>query len=343
MAFHFYTDQEIKNILFAYRSLFPEIDSQLAAYWDLGSPPVREWSCLTTNFLTVTPDQVQNFAAKIRESNDRMSAFRPPYSYGAKAFLYREIARKHKVGYSLGICPWTDSLLHETFKQERRSVIIVLGHDWYPIVSDDKSNQLLYPPTKVSQIIDGASPQTRSKYTQAIAPIKNLHCIVLFMNLYPDFREPGPIKVGKIKKPQPSYQSCLDGVAAACRQIRKNYRIECLLSWGSAVWSEARKRLENPRNACASLMGFVSEYEREGRPALLHLDKPTRYYAFAHPSARSNYYSDEITLDNNAQFHASAYKRAVQEICRSLDLNSSTHVRSATYHNQRYPLCHKKM
>jgi hypothetical protein len=58
-----YTDAQVEELLRVYRRLFPRDAgrgwSEVAAYWDFARS--RPWSCLTTDFHTVTPAQISAF------------------------------------------------------------------------------------------------------------------------------------------------------------------------------------------------------------------------------------------------------------------------------------------
>lgn len=96
--------------------------------------------------------------------------------------------KNYKVGFSIGISTWTDFLLKETFDTDKKDILIILGHDWYPIMTDLKS--------KRKDDLDEKHPLKRNakclekNYGKAIPEKLRKNAICLFLNLYPDFRPP---------------------------------------------------------------------------------------------------------------------------------------------------------
>jgi len=82
------------------------------------------------------------------------------------------------VGYSLGISPITDDLLLRTFSEQTTRIIIVLAHNWYPILTtgpDGRNPFLPIPPLRRYSIL------SEKKYKPAVSPLMNAQdCAVAY-------------------------------------------------------------------------------------------------------------------------------------------------------------------
>jgi hypothetical protein len=234
-----YTVEEVERLLQLYRRLFPNTDGgswdQVAKYWDFGRS--RQWSCLTTNFHAVTPDQIRNFDAARRlwcESDN------PEEDARALAGL----AREHRCGYSVGISPWTDSALHATVTADTKELIVVVGHDWYPIIPK-KGEVEARPPMNFFPMLDSAYPQWQG-YADGMPKAEDFCRAgigLLFLNLVPDFRLPNTSADGTFPFKDPSafgYPHCAKGFREALTLAQTNFRILDVVTWGGPVWKELR-------------------------------------------------------------------------------------------------------
>ena len=203
------------------------------------------------------------------------------------------------MGYSLGISPWTDDLLLQTFSEKTKFVIIVLGHDWYPIVGNEISPT---PPLQREGISD-------KRYSDAIPiSLRTVEdCAILFMNLYPDFRQPGAPKTGPLE----NYKQWVKGLEAVCKSISQQYCLVRIISWGGPVWEALRKKL----GAEWQQLGVRNAVDRQYRhgqvePIDLHLGgMKISYHAFAHPSFATNFKNE---------LHWAAYKSAIKSLVKEL-------------------------
>ena len=97
---------------------------------------------------------------------------------------------KQRVGTSIGISPWTDYWLRHTFDRNKtKNLIVLLAHDWYPIVDKNgiwSINSPLFVDVPYGRYAKAFEPATRSrKYTA-----------LLFLNLVPDLRVLVRVKLG---------------------------------------------------------------------------------------------------------------------------------------------------
>lgn len=222
-----YTSSEVQQLLNAYRTVIPTLNPIILDYLDLGTLRQRKWSCLTTNFHAATLDKIRLFDEAVRQEDIAKISVQQLGQH------LRKLSYDFGVGYSLGICPWTDYLLHKTFRADLNKVVIILGHDWYPIVPTNLNVwDSVYPPLRKCPVT--------GNYDLAIpASIKNGEFILFFMNLYPDFREPFAEKTGPLGSID-FYKPFVAGFESVCDTIAENYKIEALLIWGKDVWESLK-------------------------------------------------------------------------------------------------------
>jgi hypothetical protein len=108
-----------KKILAAYRSIFPQMTPELAEYWGLSRQ--RDWSVVTSDFHSASYDKFKSLHEHVVKIDNQGLA---PKSKGE---ALRAAAISCGVGYSMGISPWTDHLLYETYSDDKDSVTILLG------------------------------------------------------------------------------------------------------------------------------------------------------------------------------------------------------------------------
>lgn len=283
-----YTVTEAEAILSAYRALFPRVNGALAEYWDRGG--LREWSCLTTDFHALTPRAIARFDEAVR------AIAREPGACEEAGERLRMLARVHGVGFSLGISPWTDDLLLRTFNARTRKVLIILGHDWYPIATTDLSYRAT-PPLERASIFDEPA------YGEAVPKIlwADGETAVLFLNLYPDFRAPGANVMGSLG----DYAPWLCGFEALCATLAETFEIKAIVSWGSNVWEALNRTLDREWRHLGVMAAVTRQAER-GCAHELPLGKgKVAYFAFAHPSFAPNF---------RRATHLGAYRAALDRL-----------------------------
>jgi hypothetical protein len=299
-----YSPDEVNRILGIYRTLFPRIDGVLADYWDYGRE--RELSLLTTDFHSVDLPATQSFDAAVRQFEaeilqrySRSELIELVEIQIAVARRYRELAITHHMGYSLGISPITDDLLLRTFSDSPSRIIIVLGHDWYPIVTTSPDGRNLFlpiPPLRRYSVL------SEKNYEPAIRLLMQAEdCAILFLNLYPDFRGPGVNKLGALG----DYIPWVRGFAAVCESIMRSFKLIGVISWGRHVWEAFQEKLAAPSRQIGMMAAVKEQHIRR-----THLPLPlgvvtVPYYPFAHPSFGTNFKNED---------HWAAYK----DVCSRL-------------------------
>jgi hypothetical protein len=269
---HIYTPQRVARIQHAYRSIFPKITPELADYWGLDRQ--RPWSCLTTNFHDTNFAQLESLHRRAGEI-DRMGL-----SFDAKGQALREASMALGVGYSIGICPWTDNLLERTYSDDKKSVVILLGHDWYPIVPDER-------PAGTPLMSNDSLHGVERYWPGAPEAVLEGRAVGLFVNLYPDYRPPGDPKCGSLHKYGYSYAQCLTGLDAMVSEVSKRFEHVQLVSWGSNVWSALAPRVHGERTGI-----LLSEHVRERAGSVQTIElggKSVPYLPLMHPGHWGNF------------------------------------------------------
>jgi hypothetical protein len=263
-----YSRDEVERVLAAYKDLFPQTGGELSRYWDFDRQ--RPWSCLTTNFHSATYEQFaalhSQWTALLHVDQDVLQ----------KGNALRAASRECGVGYSLGICPWTDDLLLRTYNKDAQAITIIIGHDWYPIVKQD--GLLSDSPLVRASLFDV------SRYVKAMpAGTLNGSNVVLFLNLYPDYRPPGMDILGKLDR----YDEWLTGLDEVVLAARARYRQVSIMSWGKHVWETLRTRVDTSYKK-TSLMHFTNLHSG----TILRLPcggAEIPYLPIAHPSFAGNF------------------------------------------------------
>lgn len=239
----FYTEAAVTKILDAYRHIFPVVTPALREYWGLDRPVGRN-ALVTTDF-HARPDY-EAFRRVHELSTELYNSASPERA----ADLHTAI-KTHGVGCSLGICPWTDSLLLQTYSPAKRNVVLLLGHDTYPMFGGTRGDSPL--------IHDGLVDVTKYRNRAPESFFQEAGPLVLFANFVPDFRNAGRKKTGAIGKNVLSYQECLQGLHEMLRLLRTQFDSVSVVAWGAKVWEHARLDLDGSpvdRPASHSLKTF---------------------------------------------------------------------------------------
>jgi hypothetical protein len=267
-----YSPESVAQIQHAYRSIFPKITPELAAYWGLDRQ--RPWSCLTTDFHEATFAKLQDLHARTREI-DRMGL-----TFEAKGRALRGASLDLGVGFSIGISPWTDNLLARTYSDEKDNAVILLGHDWYPIVPDER-------PSGTPLLATDSLHHVERYWPGAPETVLEGRTVGLFVNLYPDYRPPGDPKCGNLRQYGYSYAQCLAGLDAMMTEVGKRFKQVQLVSWGSNVWAALLPRVHSVRQNI-----LLSDFMRETPGRLLALELGGRnvpYLPLMHPGHWGNF------------------------------------------------------
>ncbi|MFG6412700.1 hypothetical protein ACG02S_02190 [Roseateles sp. DC23W] len=264
-----YLESQFQKITCAYSHIFSNLTPGFEGYLDFGRS--RPWSFLTTDFRRVS-------YARSLELHKRSEAIHSSRdSAEAKASALSNASRELETGFSVGICPWTDSLLLETFDSKKDELTIVVGHDWYPVGAGVLAESGLH--------VQGLHYTPKYQHWCPAGFFDPKHpSVTLFLNLYPDYRGPLAAKTGKIPKGGGlTYAQCVAGFQELLRSLNKQYKRVQIVSWGAYVWNEFAPYvadLGSMKNLKAQMAASM------GRPLKLF---ERDYLPMAHPSFASNH------------------------------------------------------
>lgn len=277
-----YTSDDVIKIADAYKDIFGHICPEVRKYWDLDRK--REWGCLTTDFQSATFEQYD--AATRRAIEIEASSLEPD----KRGEALRKVTVETGVGLSLGVCPWTDYGLFQTYEQNKhkRRLTIILGHDWYPIVPRRaKKPHPVDAPLRIND--EGVLGAKKYIKVGAVpAAVMNKSELLLFLNFIPDFRPPGTLATGGRPFPSELYDDCFKGFNALIDVICRNFEIK-IISWGAPVWKLLRTQVKGLREQLG-VCDIAQAREWFGRPFELRCGKQTvPYLPIPHPSWPPNF------------------------------------------------------
>ncbi|MCG5078798.1 uracil-DNA glycosylase family protein [Paraburkholderia tagetis] len=280
MSTRIYNQNEVDQILECYRNLFPEgeITPALAAYWDFGRR--RVWSDITTNFHTARYTTLLDLHSRSCEIVEH------PLTAEEKGETLRNIARDLQVGFSLGVCPWTDNLLLNTFDplKPKKDLVVIVGHDWYPIGAGVLPESPLY-----DQGLHHTPKYRRWCPESFFRQVKN-DPVIFFMNLYPDFRPPEAKKTGPLPRDSYSYTACMEGLREVLGVLKPKFDRTSIISWGKPAWEAISPLIDD-----GPIRHSIKVQQKIGKGRLLSIGG-TPYFPMAHPSFSSNQDKEHLRI-----------------------------------------------
>lgn len=298
-----YSTAEVGRIRTAYREIFPTITDGLVRYWDIGASRERPWSFLTTNFHEADYDRMLALHADVEALQTRHFSKLEGKAGGELQQLcddtgkaLRQLAlEKHRCGMSIGICPWTDHGLLQTYASEKKRVTVIVGHDWYPVVPPKQHP--FDSPLRVSGLHALEEKKVQLYVEGAPRAIFDGSSVYLFVNLIPDYRPPGALVTGAWSKGG----RWLEGFTALIEALSKRFNSIQMISWGVPAWTALRKHVL----ASESRLGIM-QYAKAAQGEAVYFeagDLRVRYLPLAHPSFGSNFRSE-----HHQQHVVSGYK-----------------------------------
>lgn len=278
-ARQFYTRDQVKVIIDAYRHIFGPIGNELREYWDLDRK--RDWGCLTTDFHKSTFEKYDEASRRAIKAEEK---FGDPKELG---FALRKITQETGVGLSIGVCPWTDHGLFQTYEQNKHKgqLTIILGHDWYPIVPKPLPEKEPHP-VDMPLCCDQGLHTCKKYITAGAVPraIVEKSELLLFLNFNPDFRKPNDPVAGRF---DPStYRRCAEGFNALVEAVARNFKVQ-IISWGAPVWESLREQVKDTNEALGVMQNAK---KRSGCILELRCGKQSvPYLPLAHPCYASNF------------------------------------------------------
>lgn len=291
-----YEHWEAQRIIEAYREIFPNITPQLSRYWDFGR--TRPWGYLTSNFHRGTLGEYEALSV----AAERLEGEARNLSAAELAVRMIALCRTHGLGFSFGIGPWTDHALYRTYaRTSGRRLVIIVGHDWYPIVPKrtGEPHPLNWPMRqdglhRMPEVLPG---REKLYYAAVTEPLLSGELgTLLFVNIFPDYRAPEERTTGKVRA---GYAGCLEGFEALLAATRPHYSPDdvTIMSWGMMPWELLKQRTLVRRP------GTIMEITEQLAGEILELrtgGHAYRYLPVAHPSesrnAHINFHLDHIRL-----------------------------------------------
>lgn len=272
-----YDERDVETrILPAYRALFPALNDDVRAYWNFERKPRHKLlPYLTTDFHQVGFQQLRSLSDAVLDIE------RSEFDVQKRATKLIAQTRPG-LGLSIGISPWTDHSLFQTWHPAKRHLVILLGHDWYPISSKNKFGFDHPSDVPLRQVGLSLTPS----YSYAIPPEVARRCpVVLFLNLIPDLRQPGDTKMGRLR----GYRDWARGFDAVVQSLvaLDHFSTIQILSWGAHNWESLGPRLSAGKGtrikawAAGAGHGRVIGYKCA--------DKQIAFFPTVHPSYQSNW------------------------------------------------------
>jgi hypothetical protein len=303
----FYSKSEVEAIQEGYRYLFPVISKKLEQFWYL--PDDRyDWLCLATPFYSgPTFDKFQAFDADLK----RVNTTPEPDVIGSKL---ADLAKKHGVGYSIGLNPWADYLLFLASQTHApREVVVVVAYNWYPLVTTDKKlpNSPLYKDTPLTF--------ENRKYAFVFEPFLNddNSPLVFFTNIFPHFMEAGKPATKGLSPVQKNFIGGNEGMRAGMvwplEAINPSIKIRGLVTLGGeALAPLTTTKLGDFMNAFQTKLQLNLPSIDKALPTFRTRDKNIPWLPYYHPAAR-----ELIPLSTRPRYHADYSKLAEALLRRS--------------------------
>jgi hypothetical protein len=298
-----YTKSQVEAIQKAYRYLFPTISPELERFWYPADD--YDWLCMTSRFNESGPT-FENFQAL---DNDLASIDlnRDPDIIGSEL---AQAARKHRVGFSIGLNPWADYLLLQAQHATPQEVVVIIAYNWYPLVTISKNTS---KPPNSPLYQDCPFTWANGKYAFVFEPFKDHKrpLLMLFTNIFPHFMEAGEPANAGLSADQNRFvggkPGMKDGLIHTLNAINPSIQIRGLVFLGNNALS-----VFCDIGISAAVKGFREESIQSASdfPALSLGDKKIPYLPFFHPAAR-----ELIPTDARKEYQC-LYKRLAEALVR---------------------------
>ncbi len=288
-----YIESEVKVIQKRYCHLFPTICEELKQFW---YDPKKQyaWSYLATPFHTVPHySKFSHLCDDLKRLQHQISNDLQP---DVKVIGSRlaDLAKRHDVGYSIGLNPWADYLLHSARPWPPKEVVVIVGNNWYPFVT--RRNKIPQPP-KSPLCKDDPYDQKydQKKYKFIFEPFlkDSQRPLVFFTNIFPQFIDPGPANKG-VSKEARNYivgtGGMKNGLVKTLESINPDIKLIGLVTFGKY----ALEQLSPTTNPTTNLGDIVREFQKKLEshldnvlpPFVINKDKIVPWLPFYHPAAR---------------------------------------------------------
>lgn len=266
-----FSKDDFYKIIDAYKEIFPYQEPTLENYFNFRrDQPERNWSYICSNFYEIAKNPkeyypiIENYDKALREliGNLKKSNYDVDKTAGKiKELIAANQDYKH-FGSAIGICPYTDELLLKSIVENEnelpKEIVVVLAHDWYPIVSSNNEINFIPP-------LEGYSIFTTKKengeeidnvYGKMINLIPSRKYTILFLNLFPDYRKPGVEPSGRIEGVD--YEMFAKGIINLIKSIGSEFTVKCIITWGVIPFDCLMKHY-SPEKKCREMKGVIEE------------------------------------------------------------------------------------
>lgn len=282
-----YKPEEVETILSLYRSLFDEKIFPKEYYF----AQERKYNLLQTNFFdrNVNAKNIEEASKRAfhilsNYSEDTMSKIKDfcrknnnetEIEFEENLCVELKVAYKsfHKIGSSIGLNPYLDhSLLFCNQKKIRgpKSIIVFLFNDFYPIFYKSRKYRRtsLKDPFEQFSLFEGYIKFTKD-FKEKIKSLAGNN-IIMFLNIYPDFRSPSSPTSGYDPFRELTYRDCRDGFVKLICSINPDFRVRKVLCFGDVVRE--------------TMMLRTTKFYQDWKKPYEIDDLEAKFYFFYHPS-----------------------------------------------------------
>jgi hypothetical protein len=267
----YYNEDETKKIIDAYRVIFGTEGNFLDFYF----PKInRSYNLIQTDYRKVSFPELEKAREHFEKKGEDLSLVdRKERNEILRSIAYLNSIESFRtknpsVGMSVGLNPYCDDLLLRSYAKNKKNIVVLLFHNFYPILNRYKSNiwHQLKPPlykysivntelenkyfddtkTIISQNVWHSPFNNRVEIPMAIKKLFEKN-IVVFLNLYPDFLPLFAGSIGKISKHgtgfDDPYGESTDALISWLEEAKKSFKIG-ILSFGRPVADAISKEMD---------------------------------------------------------------------------------------------------
>ncbi|AGS80652.1 hypothetical protein LEP1GSC052_0066 [Leptospira phage vb_LkmZ_Bejolso9-LE1] len=236
-----YTEGQVNEILSKYILIFKDCLSEYVMYADIKNRDYKDFGY----FPFITSDFTQDLN-KFCENEDKVIGLRNRLENKRREGLFdnsnweenakdelkdlSELINETKIGTSFGLNKYSDDLiLNWNEKQAKAELVIMIGHDWYPLVGKDYTFESLFEIFPMNK--EG------NKYAQCLYDYNIKENLILLFNLIPGYRFPYTFKSGRFvehKIYKRKAQELADLIKKLIRDNKQFSKIK-IITWGNLV------------------------------------------------------------------------------------------------------------
>ncbi|TGK23585.1 hypothetical protein [Leptospira stimsonii] len=273
-----YSKEQIEQIISKYNLIFKDCLSEYVTYADIESRVYDKLGYLPfiTSDFTQSLDQFDENEVKIIELRNRLEKKNQEgridnsnWEEVVKDEIrdLSELINETKIGTSIGLNKYADDLiLNWNEKQTGVELVIIIGHDWYPLIGSDYTFESLFEVFPINK--------KENKYAQCLYDYSIEKNLVLLFNLIPGYRFPYSFTSGKFLEDQIYKRKAQELVRLINKLMRENKQFSKIkiVTWGNLVRDFIYPYFENSKDIFC--LPHPSVYFKT------HLQKAIQYYKF---------------------------------------------------------------